>query len=202
MLNKYILVFLITASLIGCNSSSSSDDTGVLYSEVFVGSTENVPELCSLITDPVFEDFGIRVFCPKLMTSDDPKYNNQYTYSFVNFEKQFGTVYTLKVEVNHLKEPPEDASSVEKYVLEVLDEQQDPLGTVYFYKDIPLYTHAFLKGESAENLYMIGYWSFLCAENVDCDTLVELSENNSGGLVSVEITLTGGDIPGTITAWY
>lgn len=201
MFNKYTFALFLAVSLAGCDLDSSSDKKN----EVFIGSTEAVPELCDIIPDPITDLFGAYVFCPKPMSSDDPNYDNLYNYSFVNYTKQFGTAYTFKVEVVHLDDPLQDASSVELYVLEVLAEQQDPLGTVYIYHDIPLYTEVFLAGMpeyDAEDVYRIGFRRFHCAEDVDCDTLVELSESNSGGLVSVEITLTGGEIPGTITAWY
>jgi len=101
------------------------------------------------------------------------------------------------VEIVELTDPPQDGADVEYRILQVLREEQDPVGKTYVYESVELIHDAFVLVR--DDVYALPPHEFLCAENVDYDSLVDIA--NSGGVVSIELTMTGGDIPVTVTDW-
>lgn len=179
---KKLSPILLLLFLAGCGS----DDTN----EIITATIDTIPSVCSE------RDNRYRTLCPPKFSEDS---GNGYGIigAITNFEYEFGTQYELLLEVIHLENPPADGYGIEFRILEVLREEQDPIGTVYLYEAVPLVDDAFVA--IGEGVYALPPYEFLCAENVDCDTLADMA--SSGGLVSIELTMTGGDIPVTVTNW-
>ncbi|MGM0525648.1 MAG: DUF4377 domain-containing protein [Pseudomonadota bacterium] len=184
MENTHLFSLLLLTSLVGCGSTSSDEN------ETIMATIDTVPSLCSeydqrnrTLCAPVFKD-----------ESGEP-------YSgiggIVDFEYQFGTRYELLLEVIELDDPPADGFSIEYRIIEVLSEEQDPLGTTYLYEDVHLVDDAFIV--IGDGIFSLPPYEMLCADDVDCETLANMA--NSGGIVSIELTMTGGEIPITLTEW-
>ncbi|WP_126798697.1 hypothetical protein [Aliidiomarina soli] len=115
--------------------------------------------------------------------------------AITGFNHRFGSSYRLEI-----RRYPSTSSNEADYVhelVQVLEENEDPAGTVYEYPQVTLVDEPVYV--NSQGSYMMGPYPFLCGEGVDCDTLVEM--NQSGGVVRIELTLTGGDIPVTLTDW-
>ncbi|RUO19262.1 hypothetical protein CWE08_09730 [Aliidiomarina iranensis] len=180
--NKYILAPLLLLALVGCNSSDNDNERIT----VTIGSK---PPLC-----PPTNEF--RTLCTPALF-DESGSNQGSIALLVDFQYEFGTEYELLVEIVELADPPADGFSAEYRILEVLQEEQDAIGTVYTYESVTLIHDAFVFVD--EGIYALPPHNFLCADDVDCDTLVDMA--NSGGVVSIELTMTGGEIPVTVTNW-
>ncbi|MCH8492968.1 MAG: DUF4377 domain-containing protein [Idiomarina sp.] len=176
----FFLSLSLLLTLVGCNSNNN--ETMI----VTIGST---PPLC-----PAINEF--RTLCPPTLF-DESGMDQGTTSLLVNFAYKFGTEYELLVEIVELTDPPQDGADVEYRILQVLREEQDPVGTNYVYESVELIHDAFVLVR--DGVYALPPHEFLCAENVDCDLLVDIA--NSGGVVSIELTMTGGDIPVTVTDW-
>lgn len=184
MKNSLLLSLLVVATLTGCNSDSGDDN------ERIRATIDAVPPLCSEF------DQRPRTLCPPDF-KDESGRRYGTTSAIVDFEHQFGTHYELLLEVVRLVDPPADGFGIEYHILETFREEQDPIGTTYVYEDVHLVDDAFVFVR--EGVYSLPPYEFLCAADVDCDTLANMA--NSGGLVTIELTMTGGEIPVTVTSW-
>ncbi|EGN74341.1 hypothetical protein A28LD_2127 [Idiomarina sp. A28L] len=180
--NRYLLCLLLILALVGCNSSDNDNERLT----VTIGSN---PPLC-----PPTNEF--RTICSPYLINESGGIQGTIAL-LVDFEYEFGTEYELLVEIVELADPPADGFSAEYRILEVLREEQDAIGTIYNYESVTLIHDAFVFIE--EGVYSLPPHNFLCADDVDCDTLADMA--NSGGVVSIELTMTGGEIPVTVTNW-
>jgi len=180
--SRYLFSLCLLPLLAGCNSGSDDIETVT----VTVGS---VPPLCS----PPDE---FRTLCPPDFA--DSTGNRIGTIrQIINFDYEFGTQYELLLEVVRLSDPPADGLAVEYHILEILSEEQDPVGTTYIYDAVPLVEDAFVVVR--EDVYALPPHEVLCADDTDCNALAEIA--NSGGEAYIELTMTGGSIPITLTYW-
>ncbi|TRW48955.1 DUF4377 domain-containing protein [Aliidiomarina halalkaliphila] len=181
MESRCFLGLLILLALVGCDSGDSNETMTVTIS--------STPPLCP----PSNES---RTLCPPALL-DESGVQHGTTRRIVNFNYEFGTEYQLLLEVVKLTDPPADGLDVEYRILEVLKEARDPVDTIYSYEQVSLTNDAFVFVR--EGVYSLPPFEFLCADDVDCDTLAAMA--NSGGVVAIELTMTGGEIPVTVTNW-
>jgi hypothetical protein len=112
--------------------------------------------------------------------------NINYYNDIEGFEFVWGHRYNILVNVSEIKNPPADASSLKYEMIEIISENEDSIGTQYQYDLVELLEHTFTKTD--DTFYFL-FQEFECADNVDCDTLVNI--NNSGGLVNVVFDYLG-----------
>jgi hypothetical protein len=111
------------------------------------------------------------------------------------FDHSFGTKYTI--EISSMPDVVDGTPIQRKKLIRTISSNRDAIGTKYTYANFELVGN-FLKLEN--DLYSIPPYEFFCAEDVDCETLFNMS--NSGGLVALEFTLTDNmEVPITLTSW-
>ncbi|RTE85932.1 MULTISPECIES: DUF4377 domain-containing protein [Gammaproteobacteria] len=167
--------------MVGCDLSSNDNE----QITVTISST---PQLCH-------HSWEYATLCSPAVT--DSSGASRAFSPIIDFEYEFGTEYELLLEVIEIKNPPEDSSAYEYKILRTIRQEQDPIGTTYVYQDVSLTNDAFVS--VGNGIYSLPPYEFQCAENVDCDTLVGMA--NSGGVVSIELTMIGGEIPVAVTVW-
>lgn len=97
------------------------------------------------------------------------------------FSYTWGSVYTLAYVENEIKNPPADGSSIEWLLLDVISRTEDEIGTEYGFKNVTMQD---LTVTETDDAYALIDYPFVCAEGLDCDTLVMLS----GSHQSVDLT--------------
>lgn len=181
MNNKCYFIPLFFFFLVGCDFGSSDNEKII----VTIGSAPKIChptwEYATLCSPSVIDTSGV----------------HRSLDAVVGFEYAFGTEYELLLEVIEIKEPPADTYGYEYRILRIVREDKDPIGTTYVYEQVSLTNDAVVFVE--DGVYSLPPYEFLCADDVNCDTLVDMA--NSGGVVSIELTMTGGAIPVTITNW-
>lgn len=181
MNNKRYLIPLLLLPIVGCDLGSSEN-------EKITVTVDSTPQLC-----PPTLDYA--TLCNPSMVDSFGEYHA--INAIIDFEYSFGTEYELLLEVIEIDNPPADTYGAEYRVLRTIREEQDPVGTTYLYEQVSLTNNAFVFVR--EGVYALPPYEVLCAEDVDCDTLVDMA--NSGGVISVELTMTGGETPITVTNW-
>ncbi|RUO28891.1 hypothetical protein CWE12_11375 [Aliidiomarina sedimenti] len=107
-----------------------------------------------------------------------------------DFTFEWGYTVTAQVEVVIYADPPDDGASSDIRVLEILDREEDEVGTLYNYDSVILdHAHVIRTDDNNEGYYLFLGHTFECAENIDCDQLVDMS--NDGGTISLEFEYLG-----------
>ncbi|CAM3718637.1 hypothetical protein [Rheinheimera salexigens] len=179
-----VCLFILILSLTGCDSSSDSDDLDIQYYQVLV---EAKPEY---FNPEIMHTLPLNALATG-QGGPDTRAN-----LITGFSHSFGTKYNLDI-----RRYPTTEGGQSGYIYElvkIISSNQDEIGTVYQYPQVELSGGPIGKDESGK-FYFYPY-EFKCAENVDCETLVNIAD--SGGVVSLELTLTGDEtVPVTLTYW-
>ena len=114
-----------------------------------------------------------------------------------------GIEVTARIEVVTLADPLADGPLREYRLLEVLDSTEDEIGTLYEYDYAPVYnTAGFETDEENEGYYLFFGQTFKCAENVDCDQLVQLSNEDVSFQLQFEYLGQSDDRPTAVMLTY
>jgi len=179
--NKILLASICTLFLSACGGSS--DDT-IVYAV-------SVPSQPEYFDTAVFND--TLPLNAKATGKDGP---DTRANGIAGFSHRFGTQYELEIsrtetEINGTYAPV-------YRLISVISEKRDEVGTVYTFPNVHLYSRPIYIDASGK--YRFSPYEFLCAENIDCDALVNIAD--SGGIVSIEFTLTDSEtVPITLTSW-
>ncbi|RUO65101.1 hypothetical protein SAMN06297229_1539 [Pseudidiomarina planktonica] len=176
---RSVLLALSACYLLGCNDSSPEP---VQPQEYTISAPSN----------PVY--YGPGVALSPLIGVPAQLDNGQIIFvdDVFDFEYQFGTSYELRLVTFQTS----DGTTYFKLV-EVISAEPDAIGTSYIYSDVELTRGSFT--EKSSGVFGFFGYSFLCAQNLDCASLVAISQ--SGGLVEVEFDYTGGAVPITLVRW-
>lgn len=163
--------------LLGCDSSTETEQpldyiVSVPSAPVYYGSGV---ELTPVIGVPAQTQEGQQIFVSKIF----------------DFDYQFGTAYELRLTTFKTS----DGTYLK--LDEVISSESDAIGTSYIYSDVELTRGSFT--EKSSGVYGFFGYSFYCSDEVDCASLVAISQ--SGGLVEVEFEYTGGAVPITLVRW-
>ncbi|MEX1221540.1 MAG: DUF4377 domain-containing protein [Idiomarina sp.] len=180
-LARSLSLALITTYLLGCGSSDDSTEYTV-----------------TVAPQPVYYGLGLQFTPPIVGLGTTQEGQTIFAERIIGFDHEFGTSYELRVLEKEVDtEGYADASSVSIELIEIISSQADPVGTNYVYSEVELSGSPFYN--KTEGVYGFYQYEFLCADNVDCDGLVDISD--SGGLVEIEFEYTGGDVPVTLVRW-
>lgn len=164
--------------LLGCNDSSIEPEQPAQY-------TVSVP------SSPVY--YGVDGSHPILgVPAEIDSGRTIFVDDVFDFEYEFGTSYQLQL----VTFKTADGTTYLKLV-EVISAEPDAIGTSYVYSDVELTRGSFT--EKSSGVFGFFGYSFLCEQDLDCASLVAISQ--SGGLVEVEFEYTGGAVPITLVRW-
>jgi hypothetical protein len=125
-------------------------------------------------------------------------------HNIQDFTLQWGISTTARVEVREEADPEDDGSSLSMRLLEILDTQEDAVGTQYQYPLVVLDSPAIMQThpDYADDYLFLGQ-HIRCAQDVNCAQLVDMS--NDGGVVSIDFEYIGSDTDHaaavTLTHW-
>ena len=169
----------IAVGLLGCNGSSPIDSTAstadeneaVLISTIAAGETEQ-----TLFIDHYrSECIGILVKLCLLEFSPDTGKRLNFYNNIDRFDYVWGYTYELRVAVSEVKNPLQDASSLEHRLIEVVSSQRVAEDTEF---EISLrYAPDYVNRISSERYDLYGEMQFTCIAS-DCDTLDSLLSQN------------------------
>lgn len=177
ILNGLFLSFLLA----GCNSSDDNNVEQELedeyYQEIVVIGSRPEPYYGAFNTVPGY-----------LVTDESGEQSLVDVIRDFTFE--WGYTVTAQVEVVVYADPPDDGASSDIRVLDILDSEEDEVGTLYNYDSVILdHAHVIRNDEDNEGYYLFLGHTFECAEHIDCDQLVSMS--NDGGNISVQFEYLG-----------
>lgn len=173
---RSLLLALMTLYLSGCNDSTDPPKEYIM----------------SVPSSPVYYGSGL-AFTPVIGVPGQLQNGNTiFVHGIFDFDYKFGTSYELR-----LVEFDVTSEGASLRVAEIISAVSDPIGTRYVYSDVELTRTSFT--DESDEVYAFHRYEFLCAEGVDCDSLVAIAD--SGGLVEVEFEYTGGDVPITLVRW-
>lgn len=181
---KLIIVAFISILTVASCDDSSSDDDGLVYQVSIPAQPEyfnsNVMNTQQLNAKAVGQG------------GPDTRANN-----ILSFTHSFGTQYELEIR-RYPVVMANGVTGVAYELVRIISSQRDAVGTVYQYPQFELVSSPISKRENG--IFRIPPYDFFCAENVDCETLVNMG--NDGGLVTLEFTLTDNEtVPITLTSW-
>lgn len=180
-----IVAFISTLLVASCGDSSSDVDDDVLVYQVSVAAQPDYFNSNVMHTAPL-NALAVGQGGP------DTRANNIF-----GFKHSFGTQYELEIRRYQVVMAGGQAG-VAYELIRIISSQRDTVGTVYQYPLFELISSPISKRENG--IFRISPYDFFCAENVDCETLVNMG--NDGGLVTLEFTLTdNGTVPITLTNW-
>lgn len=187
--NSVALVSIVV--LASCGDSEVSNEEKDVITTVSVPS---FPQVCWLDEnyDPLTSG-SVPPLCVSYRNADGEHVTSQVT----GYKHQFGQNSTMRIRIKAIQNPAPDGPFYHYDLIEILESTQDELGSKYLFEDFPLVRKPFEIDDDGD--YSIKPYKFLCGEGVDCDKLIDMGE--SGGLIFFEFTLTGGDIPITLTRW-
>ncbi|RUO33054.1 DUF4377 domain-containing protein [Aliidiomarina soli] len=161
--------------LTGCNSSDEKGDTYTREVVVIDGQP-------AIFNGAFFTSLGYSI---------ERESGQQTTAPWIeDFTFRWGYQVTARIEVVTYAEPPEDGPMHEYRLLEILDSSEDEVGTVYSFDGVFLRNdNTFQIDEDNEGYYLFLDESFVCAQNINCDQLVDMS--NDGGTISLEFEYLG-----------
>lgn len=114
-----------------------------------------------------------------------------FVSNIFDFDYELGTAYELRL----VTFKTSDGTYLK--VDEIISAEPDPIGTSYIYNNVELTRGSFT--EKSSGVFGFFGYSFYCSDEVDCASLVTISQ--SGGLVEVEFEYTGGAVPITLVRW-
>ncbi|ESP92559.1 DUF4377 domain-containing protein [Pseudoalteromonas luteoviolacea] len=183
---KRILLCVLSIGLAGCGSSSENTNIDSSIKEsaqnnINKGYTETIKlspyrSPCTSVTQQL---------CLRVEGDEEQEFELFYG-DIENFDYRWGTRYELIVEVKDIENPPADSSSKRYQLSEISSQQEDSINTVYEYQNVDLLDSTFVSNNgSFEFLGQV----FECANQVDCDKLVEI--NNTAGAVNLTFVYIG-----------
>lgn len=177
-------VALFSSLLVGCGGSDGPE------SEILIVTVGEEPEICGVILS------DIALFCSP-SAYDKNSGARIITSNYIQgFTHEFGVSYELRVQRDPHEDVIADGPDADYTLLETLSStQMAQPGDIYAY-DIPLDGSMF---RVEENNYFLGLYQFNCGEGIDCQQLVDM--DGSRGLVTIEFTYVGGEVPITLTYW-
>jgi len=123
-------------------------------------------------------------------------------YSYISdFEFKWGFNQTIKVEKVIIDSPPEDGSSAEYRLVEVLETSEDEVGAVYTLENLNILSRHDMSvfSQNAEGDYLYISKIFECAVEADCVAL--LTENESRDSINVNFEYLGNSNI-RLNSWY
>ncbi|WP_144209666.1 DUF4377 domain-containing protein [Shewanella donghaensis] len=174
-------VLLITLCLLtGCSDSDSSDEQK-LQREIWnvVGN----PKLCHSV---------IPRFCLgyTLEGNDEEK----ILYAPVEgYNHTWGISDRIEIEISPISNPPADESNMKYTLLSIINNDTDPLGSIYTYNDVPFNPNTFI--QKGDIFFILGY-EVNCAAML-CSELLDLAENDV--ILNLEIKYNN---EGEIIRWF
>lgn len=180
----------LSSLLVACGGSD--DDT--IESELIILTVGEKPEVCPGRQIPL--DF-ICLPPANLASSGEFEVDPRYIDGFT---PEFGVSYELRVRKTPHETLTADPPYADYTLLKTLKETQvAQVGDIYAY-DIPLDGYMFSVEDSD---YFFGEqqfnYQFNCGDGIDCQQLVDM--DGSEGLVTIEFTYVGGEVPITLSYW-
>ncbi|RUO66020.1 protein of unknown function [Pseudidiomarina planktonica] len=174
--------------LVGCGDITGGDDRP--ERQILILTVSDKPELCPL------QPSDRSTICSPSAYEKDSGQNRVYSNSISGFTHEFGVAYELRVRRDPYEDDIADGPDADYTLLETLNTTQvAQSGDIYEY-DIPLDGSMF---SVEDGNYFFGRYQFNCGEGVDCQQLVDM--DGSRGLVTIEFTYVGGEVPITLTYW-